>query len=107
MKVPKVLQNGTIAIIVGVGASGVYLFGLVSLELYVTFLGLGGSAGIAGLRAAIQSSGLKTYFIAGGGIITSLAVALGLAPVENAAVILGILGIGAIATLAAGIKKSK
>ena len=102
----KFLQNGILAVVVAVAATGVYLYGVVTLELYVTFLGLGGFAGIAGLRSAIQSSGFKTYIIAGGGSIVSISVALGFATVENALVVLAVLGIGAVASLAHGIQKA-
>jgi hypothetical protein len=103
----KIFQNGLIAVVGAIAATGVYLFGLVGIELYATFLGLVGFAGLAGLRSAIQSSGKKTYIIAAGGSAVAILLGFGLIPIENAAVVLGVLGIVALPALAHSLIKAK
>ena len=107
MSVKKLLQNGTIPVVVAVAATLGFMFELYSMELYVTFLGLGGFAGLAGLRSAIESSGNKTYFVAGGGALVSVLVGLGYVTPEQAATVMALLGMGALPTLKKGLDKTK
>jgi hypothetical protein len=102
----NILKNGLLAAIVGAGASVAFLLNFISLEIFITILGVGGFSGIAGFRKYIESSGYKTYIVAIGGALVSAGIGFGIIPPENGAVLLGALGIVSVPTLTHAVKKS-
>lgn len=99
------VMAGTVGIALAIiGAAG-YAFGYLSLELYVALLGIGGFAGLAGLRMEIESSGYKTLIISAGGALVSLGVGTGVVQPEIATVLMSVLGVGALPTLGHAVKK--
>lgn len=103
----EIFQNGTVSAGIAIGATIAFLLGAIEMSLYLTLLGLGGFSGIAALRTAIDSSGKKTYIVAIGGGLISIGVATGLVTPEIAVTGFALLGIGAVPTLAHGLKKAK
>lgn len=102
----KLFQNGIAALVVGIGATAGFALGVYGVEIYTTLLGLGGFAGLAGLRSAINSSGSKTYIIAVGGALVSIGVGLGYVDPEVAAMVFALGGIGSLPTLKHGADKA-
>lgn len=95
-----------IGVIIAAASAAAYGLSYIDLQLFVTLLGLGGFAGLAGLRQEIQSSGYKTTIIIAGGILISAGVATGYVKPENAVVLNALLGIGALPTLQHAVYKA-
>lgn len=91
--------------IIAIGGAVAFGLGYIDQTLFVTLLGLGGFAGLAGLRDAISSSGYKTLIISAFGAATALGVGFGVVSSENATLLLSVLGIGAIPTLKHAVDK--
>lgn len=83
---------GPVGVILALGGAVAFGLGYITVETFEVVLGIGGFAGVAGLRAAIASSGKKTFIIAIGGALVSVGVGTGVVKPESAAVLLSILG---------------
>jgi len=96
----KLLEmSPVVGALIAIAAGIAFGLGAIDMSLFVTFLGLGGFSGLAGLRQAIDSSGYKTFIIAGVGIVTSLGLAANLITVDVAAIFMSLLGVGSVGTL--------
>jgi hypothetical protein len=78
----------------------------ISMEILITGLGLIGFSGLAELRLAIASSGIKTHIVAAIGGLNLVGYSTGYVTVEKAVIIFAILGIGALSTLRSGVQKA-
>lgn len=108
MDFKKVIQLvGNAGVAVAVLASVAFALDVLDLATYVIALGIGGFAGLEGLRQAIQSSGYKTHIIAAVGALLSIGVGFGQVTPETATMLFGVLGIGALPALEHAIRKVK
>lgn len=96
---------GNFGIVLAVAGAIAYALGFIELNLFETILGLGGFAGLAGLRTEIESSGYKTWIISIAGALIMLGFANGVIKPDIATVLLTVLGVATKFTLAHAISK--
>jgi len=95
-----------IAMVVCVGVIIANILGVVNEGVMLTVLGFLGFPGIAAFRDWINSQGYKTYIVVGLGLVGTIAMAVGWIDLNTFIAILTLLGVGAVGTLTAALKKA-
>jgi hypothetical protein len=101
-----IIQNPVIAVVLGVLTVVGNIAGLYDSNVMFTILGVVGFGSIAQLRAAIDSTGLKTYITVGAGGLSMVLYGLNIISVEQMQLALSVLLPVAAATLGHGVQKS-
>jgi hypothetical protein len=91
--------SAVLVVIVGVVLLGAYGFGFIDEGLMATLFSVVVAGGYAGFRSAIESTGKKTYILAGAMVLFGVLNVVGKVPLDKFLIIEGILGIGAAASL--------
>jgi hypothetical protein len=91
--------SAVLIVILGVVLLGAYGFGFIDEGLMASLFSVVVAGGYAGFRSAIESTGKKTYILAGAMVLFGVLNVVGKVPLDKFLIIEGILGIGAAASL--------
>jgi len=91
--------SAVLVVVLGIVLLGVFGFGYIDEGMLVTLMGFIVAGGYAGFRQAIESTGYKTYILAGAMVVFGVIHILGYITLDKFLIIEGVLGIGGIATL--------